>query len=355
MARISELHYSNTYAQRSGVDEFLETALAPEEDPNNFVVSFYQADGTVGIEIPLTHPDVLTAVDPDTHEQVFVISAANFPILLTDPDGRGAGNYEAYALTNSNAGNVIDFYDIGGGTQNILAVDGAAAGTTSENLSVLTTPNSTTGSIQFNQPTPQDRTDAAVGPGDTGVACFVEGTRIRTPVGYQLINTLCEGDLIWTRDKGLQPVRWIGRRTVPGTGKYAPVQIAPETFGALKPHQVSQNHRMLITGWRAQLLFGEDEILVPAKSLVDDCDVRICECERVTYYHLLFDDHQIVSGDGVLSESFFPGSEAMKAVDCGTQREMFALFPELATGVLVQTQTARPVAPASLGPLLMRN
>ncbi|MEC8194756.1 MAG: hypothetical protein VX228_00225 [Pseudomonadota bacterium] len=57
----------------------------------------------------------------------------------------------------------------------------------------------------------------------------------------------------------------------------------------------------------------------------------------------------------MLSESFFQGNEAMKAVDCGTKREMFALFPELATGVLVQTQTARPVAPASLGPLLMRN
>ncbi|WP_299425039.1 Hint domain-containing protein [uncultured Shimia sp.] len=355
MARISELHYSNAYAQRSGVEEFLETALAYGEDPGDFVVSFYQADGSVGIEIPLTHPNVQASIDPDTNEQVLLISASHFPILLTDPDGRGSGNYEAYALTNSSTGEVVDFYDIGGGTQNILAIDGAAAGATSENLSVLTSPSSTTTSIQFNQPTPDQRTDAAIGAGDTGVACFVGGTRIRTEVGYQLINTLCEGDLIWTRDNGLQPVRWIGRRTVPGSGKYAPVQIAPETFGAIKPHQVSQNHRMLITGWRAQLLFGEDEILVPAKALVDDCDVRICECDRVTYYHLLFDDHQIISGDGVLSESFFPRREAMKAVDCGTQREMFALFPELATGVLLQTQTARPVAPASLGPLLMRN
>lgn len=355
MARISELHYSNAYAQRSGVEEFLETALAPNEAPGDYVVSFYQADGSVGIEIPLTHPDVLASVDPDTNEQVLVISASHFPILLTDPDGRGAGNYEAYALTNSATGEVADFYDIGGGTQNILAVDGAAAGATSENLSVLASPNSATTSIQFNQPSPEQRTDAAVGAGDTGVACFVEGTRIRAEVGYQLIDTLCEGDLIWTRDNGLQPVRWIGRRTVPGTGQYAPVQIAPDTFGALKPHQISQNHRMLINGWRAQLLFGEDEILVPAKALVDDCAVRICECDQVTYHHLLFDDHQIVSGDGVLSESFFPGDEAMKSVDCGTKREMFALFPELATGVLVQTQTACPVAPASLGPLLMRN
>ncbi|SMP17455.1 Hint domain-containing protein [Shimia sagamensis] len=355
MARISELHYSNAYARSSGVEEFLETALAHDENPRDFVVSFYQADGSVGVEIPLSHPDVSAVIDPDTNEQVFVISASHFPVLLTDPDSHGTGNYEAYALTNTTANTVIDYYDIGGGTQNILAFDGAAAGATSENLPVAASPNSTTTSLQLNQPAPTHLTNAPVGAGDTGVACFAEGTRIRTEVGHQLIGTLCEGDLIWTRDNGLQPVRWIGCRTVPGKGKYAPVQFSPETFGALKPHQVSQNHRMFLTGWRAQLMFGEDEILVPAKALVDDCDVRICECGSITYFHLLFDDHQIVSGDGVLSESFFPGAEAMNAVDCGTQREMFALFPELATGVRVHSHTARPVAPASLGPLLMRN
>ena len=355
MARISELHYSNAYARNSGVEEFLETALTHNEDPRDFVVSFYQADGGVGIEIPLSHPDVLTSIDPDTNEQVFVFSASNFPILLTDPDGRGAGNYEAYVLTNTTAGTVIEFYDIGEGTQNILAMNGAAAGATSENLPVVASPNSTNISLKFNHPAPTHLINTSVGAGDTGVACFADGTRIRTEVGHQLIGTLSEGDLIWTRDNGLQPVQWIGRKTVPGIGKYAPVQFSPETFGALKPHQVSQNHRMFLTGWRAQLMFGEDEILVPAKALVDDCDVRICECNSVTYFHLLFDDHQIVSGDGVLSESFFPGAEAMKVVDCGTQREMLALFPELATGVRVHSHTVRPIAPASLGPLLMRN
>jgi len=47
MARISELHYSNAYASASGVAEFVEVALAPGEDPADFTVSFYDADGTV--------------------------------------------------------------------------------------------------------------------------------------------------------------------------------------------------------------------------------------------------------------------------------------------------------------------
>ena len=117
MARISELHYSNAYAASSGVSEFLEVSIGASEDPANFTVSFYQANGQVGIEIPLTSvPTAQVTVDADNNEVVYVISADDFPILLTDPNGGGSTNYEAYALTNTATGEVIDFYDIGGGT-----------------------------------------------------------------------------------------------------------------------------------------------------------------------------------------------------------------------------------------------
>ncbi len=354
MARISELHYSNAYVRSSGIEEFLEVALSHDELAAYFTVSFYQADGSVGIEIPLGHPDVLASVDPDSNEHVYVISASNFPVLRTDPDGGGTSNYQAFALTDANTGTVIDFYHIGGGARSILAMDGRAAGRTSDNLLALTGRNTATASPRLRRSAPDRLTQTSIGTQNSGIACFADGTRIRTEVGHQLIDTLNEGDRVWTRDNGYQPIRWIGRRTVPGQGKYAPVQFAPETFGALKPHQVSQNHRMLLTGWRAQLLFGEDEILVPAKALVDDCDVRICECTEITYFHLLFDERQILSGDGVLSESFFPGKETLKDGALATQNEMFALFPQLATGVLVYGRRARPVAATSLGPLLAR-
>lgn len=108
MTRISELHYSNAYARTSNVSEFLEVALTPADDPSEFVVGFYHANGTLGLEVTLDDPRVVRSIDPETGEVVFVLSADHLPILLTDPDGSGSTNYEAYALTNTSSGEVLD-------------------------------------------------------------------------------------------------------------------------------------------------------------------------------------------------------------------------------------------------------
>ncbi|MEQ9694481.1 Hint domain-containing protein [Shimia sp. SDUM112013] len=341
MARISELHYSNAYAASSGVNEFLEVALAASEDPADFVISFYQSDGSVGLELPLTHPDIQVSIDPDNNEQVFVISADDFPILLTDPDGGGVGNYEAYALTNTTTNEVIDFYDIGGGTQNIVAMDGAAAGAISDNLPVLVGPNATTTTLQFNQPDPDTLTYGSVAPGDTGLTCFVRGALVETPEGARRIEDLSVGDLVLTRDHGAQPVRWIGQRTVTGRGAFAPVRLRRGFLNATRNHFLSQQHRVLLSGWQAELLFGEDEVLVPAKSLARAGVAKIAPQPRVTYFHLLLDSHQILRVDGVESESFYPGAQAMDGMAQATRDEVLALFPELAGPLPDPGPTAR--------------
>ena len=345
MARISELHYSNAYARNSGVSEFLEVALKSTDDPADFVVGFYQANGSLGIEVRLDDPRVITSVDPDNGEVIFVLSADNLPILLTDPDGGGSNNYEAYALSNTATGEVIDFYDIGGGTQNITALSGAAAGAVSENLSVVTGPNSTTTTIQFNQPDPDTQVNATVGPGDSGIACFAAGTRIDTPLGPRPIETLRAGDKVWTHDHAALPLRWVGQTTVAGLGAFAPIRITPGLLPVTDPVWVSPQHRILVQGWQAQLYFGADEVLVPAKALVDGQSVRQIECPSITYVHMLFDDHQIVRSHGLLSESFDPVSIYADVWATRTQTELLGLFPDLdLTGVgltVRQTQTVR--------------
>ena len=343
MARISELHYSNAYAANSGVSEFLEVSLRPDEDPADFTVSFYQANGQVGIEIPLDDPSVQVTVDPDNNEIVYVISADDFPILLTDPNGGGPNNYEAYALTNTATGEVIDFYDIGGGTQNIVAVDGLAAGETSVNLQVLVGPNQTTTTLQFNQPDPDTLTYGPLSPGDTGAACFTAGTLVDTPEGPRRIETLQPGDTVLTVDDGPCRVRWIGGRTVRGVGRFAPVRIRAGVLGATTDILVSPQHRILVGGWQAQLLFGEDEVLVPAKSLVNGDTVTVQPCDIVRYVHLFFDRHQLVTTSGLVSESFFPGQEALSGLEQEAARELFALFPELRTHPQGYGPTIRPV------------
>lgn len=330
MARISELHYSNALANRSGVSEFLEVALRPDEDPADFTVSFYQSNGSVGVEIPLDDPGVQVSIDAENGEVIYVISADFFNIRLTDPDGGGSNNYEAYALTNTATSTVIDFYDIGGGTQNITALDGVAAGATSDNLPVLTGPDAATTTLQFNQPNPDTLVYAPLGPGDTGLACFASGTLVETPGGAVPIETLRPGDHVLTCDDGPQPISWIGQREVSGMGRFAPVQLDAGVLGATTPLHVSPQHRILLGDWQSELMFGQSELLVPAISLVNGTSVRQVPQPRVTYVHLMFETHQLLLTHGVVSESFYPGEVALGGLEQPVRDELFALFPQLA-------------------------
>jgi hypothetical protein len=335
MPRISELHYSDAYAARSGIAEFVEIALGAADNPADYTVTLYQANGTPGLELRLDDPRITRVVDPDNGEVLFILSADNLPFKLTDPDSNNANNYEAVALTRTGGAptRVIDFYDIGGGTRNITAQSGAAVGAVSENIQPPTTPGNTTTTIQWNQPNPETSSFAPVSQGDTGVACFTAGTCIETALGTRRIETLRPGDMILTLDDGPQPLRWIGIRTVAGQGAMAPVLLRAGALGATCELMVSPQHRMLVSGWRAELLFGEREVLVPAKALVDDRTILRVQTPNVTYVHLLFDAHQIVETHGVQSESFLPGSYIMGNGASEADAEIRQMFPALGPAV----------------------
>ncbi len=159
--------------------------------------------------------------------------------------------------------------------------------------------------------------------------CFAAGTPIRTARGWCPVERLRPGDRVWTLDDGFQPLRWVGARRVAAGGAFAPVAIAPGTFGNRGELVVSPQHRLLVGGWRAELLFGQHELLVPACHLVDGRRIRRRPCRQVTYVHLLFDRHQIVDSDGALSESLYPGAEAARALTAAQKAEVAALFPDL--------------------------
>jgi hypothetical protein len=141
----------------------------------------------------------------------------------------------------------------------------------------------------------------------TVVPCFVEGTRIATPDGEVPVEALRPGDLVLTRDRGPQPVRWVGRRAVPGRGVMAPVEVGAGRLGARRPLLVSPQHRLLIRDSRAELLFGVAEVLAPALGLVDGTTVRRRAMPRVVYVHLLLDRHEILLAEGCAAESLLPG------------------------------------------------
>lgn len=165
-----------------------------------------------------------------------------------------------------------------------------------------------------------------------GIPCFTPGARIATPYGERAIETLRIGDKVVTRDHGLQPIRWIGRRLVPAQDRFAPILIKTGVVtGQDHPLLVSPQHRLLFTGYRAELLFGESEVFVAAKHLLDGLDVVRQEGGYVTYLHLMFDSHEVIYANGAATESFHPGDESLSTIDHAAREELFGLFPELRT------------------------
>lgn len=162
------------------------------------------------------------------------------------------------------------------------------------------------------------------------VPCFVAGTLIFTAQGARPVETLKPGDLILTRDSGMRPLRWIGQTTVSGQDRFAPIRFMPGTCGNTNQLLVSPNHRILVTGWKAEMYFGEREILVPAKTLVNGDTIMSAPCETVTYVHLLLDRHEVIFAEGAATESLHPGDYLLAGAD-ETAAEILALFPELAT------------------------
>jgi len=162
-----------------------------------------------------------------------------------------------------------------------------------------------------------------------GPPCFAAGTLIRTARGDRRVEELVKGDLVETLDHGLQAIRWIGKAAISGLGEHAPVRFRAGAIGNRRDLRVSPQHRMVIQGWQAELYYGRSEVLVPAKHLINGDTIRQEPVQEVEYFHLMFDRHEIIWSEGVLSESFYPGDQILLK-DRSVMAELFALFPDLA-------------------------
>lgn len=169
------------------------------------------------------------------------------------------------------------------------------------------------------------------------VACFTAGTRILTMQGQREVEKLVPGDKVMTRDHGFQSLRWIGCRHVSGAevkqfGSVLPVRIEKGALGENMPDRdllVSPEHRVMVSGVNVAAITGDDEGLVAAKDLVGRPGVTVEKLDEVVYFHLMFDDHEMVLSEGTWTESFLPGLSAYNGMDVEAVDELFAIFPEL--------------------------
>ena len=276
--------------------------------------------------MPLSNTDQFFVLDPGNPPAV---GTALTPCYLEVTDRNNGGFLDGFSNDSIDGKNIAATWPgdtvtvVMGGERitisgySLYLADGSAVFTPSDGtvLSAATFKSSTYVTSQGLMPAPS-----------LGPPCFVLGTTILTSIGSRKIEDLSAGDLVETVDKGLCPIRWVGGSRTAGNGEYAPVLFREGAIGNVADLRVSPQHRVLINDHRAQQLFGRDEVLVPAKHLVDGMSVVREQANTVEYFHILFDEHELIFSDGAVTETFFPGEDVLH--DRQARAELVDLIPE---------------------------
>ena len=136
------------------------------------------------------------------------------------------------------------------------------------------------------------------------VVCFAEGTSISTSSGQVAIEDLAVGDTVVTASGTEREIVWIGHRTIDCSGEarhMAPVRVRADAFGSGVPERdvfLSPGHPVLVRQNGA-------EVLVPVMNLVNGTTIERTQMNRVTYWHVELDQHDVLLADGLPAESFF--------------------------------------------------
>ncbi|PID36832.1 MAG: hypothetical protein CR993_03140 [Rhodobacterales bacterium] len=172
------------------------------------------------------------------------------------------------------------------------------------------------------------------------ILCFASGTLIETRDGPVPVEKLRENDAVLTYDNGYQPVRWIGSTRLTAQQlevhpRLRPILIRANALGPGYPRQdlrVSPQHRILVSSAVAERMFGNHDVLIPANKLLGlkGIEVETDNPDGVEYWHILFEEHQIIWSNGSPTESLFVGPEALKSVSDAARQELQTLFPVLA-------------------------
>jgi hypothetical protein len=175
---------------------------------------------------------------------------------------------------------------------------------------------------------------------DNFIMCFLSGTRIAVPSGETPVERIRVGDSVVTGN-GPQLVSWISS-SCKDCANSAPVVFTPAALaspalslaeGAIlpeRPLKVSQQHCMVVTDDRARAFIGTDTFLLAAKHLINGDTIYLDHSAgEVEYFHLMFEQHQIVLAESAWSESFYPGPEALKNLTAAQKQDIYEVAPDL--------------------------
>lgn len=132
--------------------------------------------------------------------------------------------------------------------------------------------------------------------------CFVAGTRIDTPNGTRLVETLQAGDFVMVAGGSARIIRWVGRAPVSQIFadplKLLPIRIRAGALGEGSPRRdllVSAGHAIYVSG-----LLVHAAAMVNGRSILRETDMPLV----FTYHHIELDTHDLLMAEGTPAESF---------------------------------------------------
>ena len=170
--------------------------------------------------------------------------------------------------------------------------------------------------------------------------CYCGGTLIRTARGETPVEELKVGDEVMTKSGVARPIRWVGRRGyaghfLRGRNDLLPVCIKAGALALNVPQRdlwISPHHAMYF----GAMYFGEegarrDGVLIEAKDLVNSASIVQAErVDKVTYFHIELDTHDVIIAEGALSETFVDDDSRGMFHNAG---EFHALYPRATEGI----------------------
>jgi len=132
--------------------------------------------------------------------------------------------------------------------------------------------------------------------------CYCRGTLIRTERGDVPVEDLAIGDAVVTMSGAARPIKWIGRRSYSGRFALGHKDILPVCIEAGAIEDNVPRRDLWISPHHAMYLGG---VLIEAIDLVNGLTIiQATEIERVEYFHIELETHDIIIAEGSLSESF---------------------------------------------------
>jgi len=155
------------------------------------------------------------------------------------------------------------------------------------------------------------------------VVCFLRGTRIRTVTGDKSVESLTIGESVLTASGKVRPIVWIGSRGLdctrhPKPGFVWPIRIQAGSFGENLPARdlwMSPFHSILIEG-----------VLVQVEKLVNGATIVQVPRERVEYWHVELESHDILLAEGMPAESYLDVGNRTGFVNGGDYLEAYPDF-----------------------------